>query len=155
MKFLKPAKTILIFSLVCLTSFVACTDSNNKSTTASQLFQEFQNPPNDARPRVWWHWMNGNVTKAGIRKDLEWMHKSGIGGFQNFDAGLATPQVVDKRLTFMTPEWKDAFAYATNLADSLELEMGIAASPGWSQTGGPWVDLKDSMKKIGLAGTTG
>ena len=22
----------------------------------------FQDPPMSARPRVWWHWMNGNVT---------------------------------------------------------------------------------------------
>ena len=35
--------------------------------------------------------------------------ESGIAGFQNFDAALQTPQVVDKRLAYMTPEWKDAF----------------------------------------------
>ncbi|QJW88089.1 glycoside hydrolase [Spirosoma taeanense] len=108
----------------------------------------FLNPPNAARPRVWWHWMNGNVTKDGIRKDLLWMHRSGIGGFQNFDAGLTTPQVVDKRLTYMTPAWKDAFLLATRLADSLKLEMAIAGSPGWSQSGGPWVAAKDGMKKL-------
>ena len=40
----------------------------------------FQDPPNSARPRVWWHWMNGNITKEGIQKDLEWMKRVGIGG---------------------------------------------------------------------------
>ena len=30
----------------------------------------------------------------------------------------------------MTPEWKDAFKYATTLADQLGLEMAIAGSPG-------------------------
>ena len=48
----------------------------------------FAKPPNEARPRVWWHWMNGNITKEGIKLDLEWMHRVGIGGFQNFDASL-------------------------------------------------------------------
>src|ERR1017187_18587 len=24
----------------------------------------FENPPDSARPRVWWHWMNGNGTWA-------------------------------------------------------------------------------------------
>ena len=67
----------------------------------------FKNPPDSAKPRVWWHWMNGNVTKDGIQKDLAWMNRTGIGGFQNFDAGLATPQIVEKRLIFMTPEWQD------------------------------------------------
>lgn len=58
----------------------------------------FANPPSDARPRVWWHWMNGNITKDGIAKDLEWMRRIGIGGAQTFDAALDTPQVVDHRL---------------------------------------------------------
>src|ERR1700735_3723165 len=72
----------------------------------------FENPPASARPRVWWHWMNGNITKEGIKLDLEWMHRVGIAGFQNFDAALQTPQVVEKRLAYMTPDWKDAFKYA-------------------------------------------
>jgi hypothetical protein len=108
----------------------------------------FQNPPDSAKPRVWWHWMNGNITKEGIKADLEWMHRVGIGGFQNFDASLETPQIVEKRLIYMTPEWKDAFRFATELADSLGLEMAIAGSPGWSESGGPWVKPEQAMKKF-------
>ena len=111
------------------------------------LLQGFQDPPDSARPRVWWHWMSGNITKEGIKADLEWMKRSGIGGFQNFDAGLNTPQIVDRRLVYMTPEWKDAFRYATTLADQLGLEMAIAGSPGWSESGGPWVTPAQAMKK--------
>ena len=48
----------------------------------------------------------------------------------------------------MTPEWKDAFRYAASLADELGLELAIAASPGWSETGGPWVKPKDGLKKL-------
>ncbi len=112
------------------------------------LSKSFRDPPNSARPRVWWHWMNGNVTEDGIRKDLEWMKRVGIGGMQNFDANLATPQIVDKRLAYMTPDWKDAFRYAAGLADRLDLELAIASSPGWSETGGPWVQPKDGLKKL-------
>ena len=95
-------------------------------------------PPDSAKPRVWWHWMNGNITKEGIRLDLEWMKRVGIGGFQNFDASLFPDKVVDQRLVYMTPEWKQAFLYATTLADQLGLEEAIAGSPGWSESGGPW-----------------
>ena len=91
--------------------------------------------------------MSGNITKEGIKADLEWMKRVGIAGFQNFDAGLNTPQIVEKRLVFMTPEWKDAFRYATTLADKLGLEMAIAGSPGWSESGGPWVPPAQAMKK--------
>lgn len=112
------------------------------------LLSGFRNPAEAAKPRVWWHWMNGNITKDGIKKDLLWMKRSGIGGFQNFDAALMTPQIVEKRLTYMTPEWQDAFKFTTKLADSLKLEMAIAGSPGWSESGGPWVKPEDGMKKI-------
>ncbi len=118
------------------------------TTAAETLYQEFRNPSKSARPRVWWHWMNGNITKDGIRKDLLWMQKSGIVGFHNFDAGLEVPQIVEKRLAYMTPEWNDAFKFAVDLADSLDLEMTIASSPGWSETGGPWVKDEDGMKKL-------
>jgi hypothetical protein len=108
----------------------------------------FKNPPESAKPRVWWHWMNGNITKEGIKADLLWMKRVGIGGFQNFDASLNTPQIVEKRLIYMTPEWKDAFRFTTRLADSLGLEMAIAGSPGWSESGGPWVTPAQAMKKF-------
>jgi len=111
------------------------------------LERDFQNPPDSAKPRVWWHWMNGNITKEGIKLDLEWMKRVGIGGMQNFDIDNS-PQIVQKRLVYMTPEWKDAFKYAATLADQLGLELAIAGSPGWSETGGPWVPPAQAMKKL-------
>lgn len=137
---LKSAK--LLLSLICLASYALA------QAPADALERGFQTPPNSAKPRVWWHWMNGNITKEGIKLDLEWMNRTGIGGFQNFDAALGTPKVVDQRLTYMTPPWKDAFRYAITLADQLGLEATIAASPGWSESGGPWVKPAHGMKKV-------
>jgi hypothetical protein len=138
-------KVAILAGLVCWGR--GKSSATGQAPLRDELERGFINPPVAARPRVWWHWMNGNVTKEGIRKDLEWMKRAGIGGFQNFDASLFTPQVVGKRLIFMTPEWKDAFKFTTELADRLGLEMAIAGSPGWSESGGPWVPAKDGMKK--------
>jgi hypothetical protein len=140
-------KTILRFALLA-TLFAGLTHRTLSQEAADNLEQGFKNPPASAKPRVWWHWMNGNITKEGIKLDLEWMHRVGIGGFQNFDAALNTPQVVQKRLVYMTPEWKDAFLYTTKLADQLGLEEAIAGSPGWSESGGPWVQPQQAMKKF-------
>ncbi len=128
--------------MICLAAIPVVTLAQGDS-----LAQDFANPPDSARPRVWWHWMNGNITKQGIKLDLEWMHRVGVVGFQNFDASLSTPQVVEKRLAYMTPEWKDAFKYAVTLGDQLGMEEAIASSPGWSETGGPWVPPSQGMKK--------
>ena len=137
-----------IYPRILFVGLALCTlSASGSQAQTTTLQQNFQTPPNAAKPRVWWHWMNGNVTKEGITKDLEWMKRVGIGGFQNFDASLFTPNVTPKKLVFMTPEWKDAFKHTTDLAQKLQLEMAIAGSPGWSVTGGPWVQPSDAMKK--------
>ncbi|TCU58490.1 alpha-L-rhamnosidase-like protein [Novosphingobium sp. PhB57] len=123
------------------------------SASADTMETEFRAPPVSARPRVWWHWMNGNITEEGIRKELEWMSRIGLGGVQNFDANQDTPQVVAKRLPYMSPDWQRAFRVAASTADKLGLELGIASSPGWSETGGPWVRPEDGMKKLSWSET--
>jgi len=121
---------------------------------ATAIERGFTTPPDAAKPRVWWHWMNGNVTKEGITADLEWMKRVGIGGMQMFDGSLGVPQFTEKRLVWMTPEWKDAFRHAGIEANRLGLEMTIAASGGWSETGGPWVTPEQAMKKVVWSDTT-
>jgi len=110
--------------------------------------KDFQNPPESAKPRVWWHWMSGNVSKEGITADLEWMHRVNIGGMQMFDGDLGVARYIDKPVIWMTPEWKDAFHHAGAEADRLGLEMSMAASGGWSETAGPWVKPVAAMKKV-------
>jgi hypothetical protein len=131
-----------------LAAAVACLFAPATAAMNDPLAAGFANPPQGARPRVWWHWLNGNVTKEGIRKDVDWMARSGLGGLQNFDAEMMTPQLVAKRLPYMSPEWAEAFRFAAVLAEEKQLEFGIAASPGWSETGGPWVRPEHGMKKL-------
>jgi hypothetical protein len=137
-----------LFTVLAVTGTILFSCSGPSNESGANLEKGFRNPPESAKPRVWWHWMNGNISKEGIRADLHWMKRTGIGGFQNFDAGLSSPQIVAKRLIYMTPEWKDAFLFTTKLADSLGLEMAIAGSPGWSESGGPWVPPSQAMKKV-------
>ncbi len=107
----------------------------------------FENPPDSAKPRAWWHWLSGNVTEPGITADLEWMKRVNIAGFQMFDGDLGSPLFVDKPLIWMQPDWKSAWHHAAAEADRLHLEMSMAASGGWSETAGPWVKPAQGMKK--------
>jgi hypothetical protein len=136
------------FRRIALAAAITCLSSPVWAASGDPVASGFENPPQSARPRVWWHWLNGNITKEGIRQDLDWMARSGLGGLQNFDAAMMTPQVVAKRLPYMSPEWDEAFKYAVQLAEQRKLEFGIAASAGWSETGGPWVRPEDGMKKL-------
>ncbi len=132
----------------CLVSTAPAQQPAAAPAAGDPLAQGFVSPPSTARPRVWWHWMNGNITKEGITQDLDWMHRIGLAGFQNFDAALNTPKVVDKRLIYMTPEWKGAFRFAIEKGNSYGFEMAVAGSPGWSESGGPWVKPQQAMKKV-------
>ncbi len=141
--------TLIAFLLggVTLACPVSALAQNSTPGQPTDLKSGFEHPPQSARPLVWWHWMNGNITQDGIKLDLEWMHRVGLGGFQTFDAALSTPQVVPERLVYMTPPWKAAFVDATHIADQFGMEEAIAGSPGWSESGGPWVPASQGMKK--------
>lgn len=121
---------------------------------AEPLHAGFVNPPDAARPRTWWHWMDGNVSATGIRSDLAWMKRVGLGGLQQIDASLQTPQVVPERVVYGSPAWQADLRLAASEADRLGLEFGIAGSPGWSLTGGPWVKPEQAMKKLVWSETT-
>jgi len=118
------------------------------SDKVDSLYLNFQNPPESAKPRTWWHWTKGNVTLDGIKKDLEWMKRVGIGGFQLADVNFGGGQTVDHKINFGSDEWYNAVKYAAEEAERLGLEMAIFSSPGWSITGGPWVKPEQAMKKL-------
>lgn len=105
----------------------------------------FADPPVSARPHVWWHWMNGNVTKEGVTADLEAMAEAGIGGAQIFDAGCAVPA---GQLKFNSPEWVDMICHAATVARRLGLEICLSNCSGWSSSGGPWIAPSNAMKRV-------
>jgi hypothetical protein len=112
------------------------------------LWRGFCEPPDDARPRAWWHWMDGNVDPDGIRLDLEWLQRVGVRGVQMFDGGMGTPLVVPERVRHGSAEWQDAVRFAATTAHRLGFEFTVATSAGWSAAGGPWVRPADAMKKV-------
>lgn len=144
--------TLPLLAVLLVPVFLGCSFSERNESpspeSAAALEKGFITPPNDARPRVWWHWMNGNISLDGALKDIEWMKRVGVGGFHCFDAGLTTPQIVDHRVEYMSDEWKSIFKTVVGKADEYGMEVAVAGSPGWSETGGPWVKPEQAMKKI-------
>ena len=107
--------------------------------------ETFRNPPHEAKPHTWWHWMNGNVTKEGITADLEAMARVGIGGAQIFDAGLALPK---GPVAFASDAWFDCLVHADREAKRLGIELCIANCSGWTSSAGPWITPELSMKYV-------
>ena len=117
----------------------------------SALEAGWQNPPNEARLRAYWWWLNGNVTKASITRDLEQMKAKGFGGAVIFDAGGATQDgndPVPHGPTFFTPEWRELYKHTLREANRLGLEISLNIQSGWN-LGGPAdvVSQDDAGKK--------
>ena len=118
------------------------TSQTNGQTT---LENAFRNPPVSAQPKTWWHWMNGNITADGITRDLEAMHKVGVGGFQIFQAGTGIPK---GPVNYGSPEHLALLQHAAREAERLGLEFDMHNCPGWSSSGGPWITPALSMQQF-------
>ena len=88
--------TLLAFATLVLVAVSPCSVASAQRASDS-LEIGFRAPPASARPRTWWHWTKSNVTKDGITKDLEWMKRVGIGGFQLADVDAGGGQTIDGR----------------------------------------------------------
>ena len=96
---------------------------------AGSLEEGFKNPPQQAGIRCWWWWLNGNVTKEAITKDLQAMHDKNFSGALIFDAGGADQRgnrQVPAGPVFASKEWIDLFKHAISEAKRLELELGVS-----------------------------
>jgi hypothetical protein len=137
-----PTTGIFFFMLFSLAGSIFAGESDYT------LEEGFRNPPDSARPRTWWHWTGGNITKEGITKDLEWFKQVGIAGMQLADVAFGSGQTIEEKIEFGSPQWLDAVHHAASEARRLGLEMSIFSSAGWSLTGGPWVKPEQAMKKL-------
>ena len=116
-----------------------------RAAPADSLAAGFAAPPPAARPLVWWHWVNGNVTKHGIEADLADMKRVGIAGVQMFDVSIYLPA---GPVRYGTELWHEHVQHAIATAEKLGLEFYLMNTPGWSASGGPWVTPERSMKKL-------
>ncbi|MEO5683090.1 MAG: glycosyl hydrolase [Chitinophagaceae bacterium] len=109
----------------------------------------FKHPPAAAKPWVFWYWMQGAVSKAGITADLEAMQEAGIAGAYLMpikDTSAAIPfQPVVRQLT---PEWWSMVSFAMQEAKRLDLQLAMHVSDGFALAGGPWITPEKSMQKL-------
>ena len=118
---------------------------SHRNNNLSPLEESFNSPPASARPFTWWHWINGNVTKDGITRDLEAMAKVGVGGFQAFSVNSGIPSGPAE---YLSPLWIELMQHAAKEAGRLGLEFDFHNCMGWSSSGGSWITPELSMKQV-------
>ena len=112
----------------------------------AEMARDFADPFGKVRTGCYWYWMAGNVSCEGVRKDLEAMKRAGIDRAYIGDIGECGNKPGPVK-TF-SPEWEKALATAFETASRLGIEIGLFNSPGWSQSGGPWVKPEMAMRRL-------
>ncbi len=136
-------RTVAAFLLLALCQSSVCGQSIS-------LEAGWDSPPLDARTRCFWWWLNGNVTKEAITRDLEAMHAKGMGGGLIFDAdgsGQRGNQTVPAGPMFGSDPWRELMVHAVHEADRLGLELCLAIQSGWN-LGGPDIAPEEMAKQI-------
>ena len=105
----------------------------------------FTNPPDSARPGVYWYFMDGNLDREGMTADLESMKAAGIGNLIFLEVNVGVPR---GPVNFLSEPWQDLFAHAVHEAERLGIEITLGSGPGWTGSGGPWVKPEQSMQHL-------
>lgn len=131
-----------------------CTFLNAKQPgkgTIDSIRRGFNNIPDSIRIGCYWYWLSDNISKEGIIKDLHAMKKAGITRAYIGNIGLENIPYGDVKI--FSSEWWDIVHTALKTATELDIEIGIFNSPGWSQSGGPWVKPEQSMRYLAATDT--
>ena len=141
-----------VLSILVLAFGIApgCGRGPDGNVRGDDLAAGFRRPPDEARPWVYWMWMDGNLTRDGITADLEAMRAAGLGGVVICEVNVGVPR---GPVEFMSPEWRALFKHVVKEAERLGLEVTLNAGPGWTGSGGPWVEPEDSMQHLVASAT--
>ena len=141
MKFLINLTTCVFFVALLM----ACVPNNGK-VSDQDLERGFVTPPDSIQTSVYWYWISDNISKEGVIRDLQSMKQAGIN--RAFIGNIGLDDVPYGKVKMLSPEWWEILHAALKTATELNIEIGIFNSPGWSQSGGPWVSGNEAMRYL-------
>jgi hypothetical protein len=130
------------FTLFLLIVLLGC--SNRKPL---DLKAGFHAPPEYTKPWVYWYWIDEQISKTGITRDLEAMKRVGIGQAL---IGHVSPSNKRGDVPIFSDAWWEMLEHAVREGGRLGVDIGFFNGPGWSQSGGPWIEPNQAMQYVGL-----
>lgn len=117
-----------------------------KKPNLAQIESGFKTIPDSLKTSVYWYWLSDNISKEGVIKDLKAMKRVGIN--RAFIGNIGLQGTLFGKVKIFSDEWWDIVHTTLKTATELNIEIGIFNSPGWSQSGGPWVKNEQSMRYL-------
>ena len=125
--------------LILIIALFSCETVNDPLKTG------FLNPPDSARPGVYWYFMDGNLDRDEMTADLESMKEAGIGYVLFLEVNVGVPR---GEVDFLSEEWQDLFVHGVRECERLGIKLVLGSGPGWAGSGGPWVKPEQSMMHL-------
>jgi len=141
---MKP--TFLLALSLAVILFLAACEKSNKQNLNKELESGFITPPDSIQTSVYWYWISDNISEEGVVKDLYSMKEAGIN--RAFIGNIGLSDIPYGKVTMLSEEWWKIIHAALKTATELNIEIGIFNSPGWSQSGGPWVKAEEAMRYL-------
>ena len=133
------------FYLLGILIFTSC-NPGEKSISEIKLEKGFETPPDSVRIGVYWYWISDHISKEGVVEDLKAMKKAGI--TRAFIGNIGLDGMPFGKVKMFSDEWWDILHATLKTATELNIDIGIFNSPGWSQSGGPWVKPEEAMRYL-------
>ena len=136
--------------ILLVTSSVVSMQGQNVRTH-SKLSEGFTTPPIDAKPKIYWWWLNGNVDTNRLKKELVAMKEVGIAGVDIFDIGgweVPNPNnMIPAGPAFMGEKSLQYLKFAIEEAGKLGMTVDLSLSSSWN-AGGSWVKPENAAKTL-------
>lgn len=140
MRFISLIITLFLFTLTI-------NAKNKKESSFKEIETGFLQISDDMQLAVYWYWISDNISEEGVIRDLEAMKKAGIN--RAFIGNIGLDEVRYGKVKLLSEEWWKITHAALKKASELNIEIGIFNTPGWSQSGGPWIKPNESMRYLG------
>jgi len=136
---------VTLFMMVLPPSSLGRPYTGHADARYDTLAADFKTPTEDNHLFCYWYWINDDISKEGISRDLAAMKETGIG---SVFIGNVNPPEEDGKVPLFSDLWWDCMVHAVNEGKRLGVNIGVFNCPGWSQSGGPWVKPEMAMRYL-------
>ncbi len=131
--------------------FLQCTNNGDDRAKGNieQLAKGFKNPPAYSRPGAFWCWLNGNMSKEAITRDLKEMSEKGMGRAEIWDVAAVynTDNYIPAGPAFLSDSSVTLIKHAFDEGRKYGIKIGMVGSSGWN-AGGTWVEPEWASKQL-------
>jgi len=137
-KMLSVKLVFVLFPMLLLTSCSLDVRDSASVDSAEALSRNFLSPPDSARPSGYWWWLNANVNKEAITRDMNEFKAKGMGAVLLVSSGQWGGKMPVNGPEFLSDEWIKLYQHALKEADRVGIKVDVNIAPGWNM-GGPWI----------------